>query len=315
MKALITLQPTEPPLSMNWYRHPMVISMKNSLIANVAFEGTKNGNGAWGSNALGGNIPSNAYWVWNSGVHNTLVFTFSFDDLISQLPSALVATHIDNSGVLSVSYDDGATWAAIGSTSNWQNELVVEVDDVTDATIIRFACSDVGVVGGFIANVAFEGIDYPTSDPISSNYYELVSASDGDYELIYTANGNGAWGAHALGGNVPSDAYWVWNKQTDNSLTFDFRFDIIVDGGVSALCEDRCEARCEKRQAKRTTKQPRRSSTSSANNHVMANKMMYLNGALEETLNYSAFGVFMFGFACSAVLSLVIVAIWYYWYY
>eukprot|EP01084_Bolivina_argentea_P043487 80133_1 len=175
---------------------------------------TKNGNGAWGSNALGGNIPSNAYWVWNSGVHNTLVFTFSFDDLISQLPSALVATHIDNSGVVSVSYDDGATWSLIGSTSHWPSELLVQVYEVTDSTIIRFQCSDVGTVGGFIANIAFKGIDYVTSDPISSNYYELVSASDGEYDLTYTANGNGAWGSHALGGNIPSTASWVWNGQT-----------------------------------------------------------------------------------------------------
>eukprot|EP01083_Nonionella_stella_P279257 950033_1 len=233
----------------------------------------------------------------------------------SESADAIVYCHMDNYGTITVSHDDGASYTEVGSESSWPRELSVTIPDVTASTIIQFTVVDVGVVGGFIANVAFEGIDYPTSDPISSNYYELVSASDGDYELIYTANGNGAWGAHALGGNVPSDAYWVWNKQTDNSLTFDFRFDIIVDGGVSALCEDRCEARCEKRQAKRTTKQPRRSSTSSANNHVMANKMMYLNGALEETLNYSAFDGFMFGFACSAVLSMVVVAMWYYWYY
>eukprot|EP01084_Bolivina_argentea_P043490 80139_1 len=92
----------------------------------------------------------------------------------SESADAIVYCHMDNYGTITVSHDDGASYTEVGSESSWPRELSVTIPDVTASTIIQFTVVDVGVVGGFIANVAFEGIDYPTSDPISSNYYELV---------------------------------------------------------------------------------------------------------------------------------------------
>eukprot|EP01083_Nonionella_stella_P109690 320087_1 len=153
--------------------------------------------------------------------------------------SAIVSVNIDNSGTISVA-NDGASFRPIGSTNNWQKQLtmVIPAGDITPSTIIQFECKDAGGIGGFIANVKYNNIDYYTTKPIHASLFTLISSSDGATSpLVYKANGAAPWGGVALGG-IPRKAFWIWNNRVNNVMVFRFHFAPILRSGDVLIYEN-----------------------------------------------------------------------------
>jgi len=166
-------------------------------------------------------IASDAFWVWNKGTHNTLVFEFDFGS-VYYTGAATLTTHSDDVGTHSISNDGGASWTDIGTEGNWQTAFSYDLTRVSADTKIRVSVSDGGVIGGFIATILYNGQQYSTSNPLGNSHWKLVSASDGDTSLVYHEKTASPWGISTA--DIASDAFWVWNQGTYNTLVFEFDF-------------------------------------------------------------------------------------------
>merc|ERR1719474_265029 len=146
----------------------------------------------------------------------------------SKPPStATLTTHSDNKGVHSISNDGGASWTDIGTEGNWPTAFSYDLTGVSANTKIRVSVSDVGVIGGFIATVLFDGEQYSTTNPLQDGHWKLVSASDGDTSLIYKEKTSSPWGISTA--EIASDAFWVWNQGIYNTLVFEFDFGSVLN--------------------------------------------------------------------------------------
>jgi len=139
--------------------------------------------------------------------------------------TATLTTHSDDQGVHSISNDGGASWTAIGTESSWSTAFSYDLTGVSRDTKIRVSVSDGGGIGGFIATVLFDGEQYSTTNPLQDGHWKLVSASDGETSLVYRAKTSSKWNINTAA--IASDAFWVWNGRTGNTLVFEFDFDSV----------------------------------------------------------------------------------------
>eukprot|EP01083_Nonionella_stella_P041759 113088_1 len=192
---------------------------------------TPNGVGTWGDIAKP-HIPDEAYWIWTDQGHNDVTFHFNFAQVVSGPTDAKLTMHSDDTASVYIA-TDGSTFshkthmgvAPDGWTKPWV--YIIPEADITPSTVIKFSCKDGGGFGGFIANINYDSIDYVTTNPINASPYEFISASDGSTALVYTLNGGGTWGDMTY---VPDVAYWIWNDQSYNNITFHFNFAQLITG-------------------------------------------------------------------------------------
>ena len=133
--------------------------------------------------------------------------------------AATLTTQCDDEGKHYVSNDRGSSWTHIGTSDTWYTADSYDLDGISENTKIRVNVRDKGVIGGFIATVSYDGETYSTTNPLWAQYWQLVSASDGDTSLVYREKTSSV-STQA----IASDAYWVWNGKADNTLVFEFDF-------------------------------------------------------------------------------------------
>merc|ERR1719228_3087268 len=74
--------------------------------------------------------------------------------------------------------------------------------------------------------MSYNGQQYSTTNPLSNGHWKLVSASDGDTALVYHEKTYSRWGISTA--DIASDAFWVWNQGTHNTLVFEFDFGSVI---------------------------------------------------------------------------------------
>lgn len=140
--------------------------------------------------------------------------------------SATVTLSCDDTGDSYYSMDGGTSWTIVGNSgTNWRTSYTFTVDDVTSETVILHDCTDSFFGGGFIATVDYSGTTYSTTNPLSSGYWESLSV--GESSLSYTGKTSGDR-SDLVADNIASDAYWVWDGNWFNTLSFQFQFVNIV---------------------------------------------------------------------------------------
>jgi len=146
---------------------------------------------------------------------------------------AIVEFHCDDSAVLSVSQDGGSTIASTRTHNGWNYPARQRGVGVTCNTVVTVACEDTGSAangvhtGGFIADVIYDGQHYYTTLFMANSNWEVSTSSTS--RLEYTQLTGFPWRISA--NHFPGDAYWVWNGQTMNTMTFVFDF-----GNILGMC-------------------------------------------------------------------------------
>jgi len=137
--------------------------------------------------------------------------------------TATLTTHSDNIGYHYISQDGGGSWTSIGTETNRMNSFSYSLSEITINTMIKVKVVDEGVVGAFIGTVLYDGQQYSTSSPLSAGHWELIGSSDGvTSPLVYSTKTSSPWSISTDA--IASDAYWVWNKNVDNTMYFHFSF-------------------------------------------------------------------------------------------
>jgi len=138
--------------------------------------------------------------------------------------SAMTATMsmiCDNAGRTFVSQDGGETFSLRSKVSN-QN---YEVTDVSVDTVVKVTCRDTGVIGGFVATMSFDGQSYSTTNPVTDSLWQLTDSDDGVTDpLVYTEFTGHNYHDDNPDNDVSTDAVWIWNGNTYNTMTFEFAF-------------------------------------------------------------------------------------------
>jgi len=137
--------------------------------------------------------------------------------------SAFFVAQCDDVASYSVSYDGGNNFYTVGRSSDWFTDTELYIEYVTSDTIIQARCQDNGVIGGFIATLVYDGVTYFTGP--DDEYFEIVDSSDGELSpIVYTPKDNDdAWGS-STSEMIDDDAYWIWNSNIKNVMTFQFDF-------------------------------------------------------------------------------------------
>eukprot|EP00486_Rosalina_sp_Unknown_P001758 CAMPEP_0201568316 /NCGR_PEP_ID=MMETSP0190_2-20130828/9314_1 /ASSEMBLY_ACC=CAM_ASM_000263 /TAXON_ID=37353 /ORGANISM="Rosalina sp." /LENGTH=347 /DNA_ID=CAMNT_0047989277 /DNA_START=97 /DNA_END=1136 /DNA_ORIENTATION=+ len=155
---------------------------------------------------------------------------------VTHSATAISNSNADNSQTVYVSYDSGDTWAELGDNSDWTVALELEIEGVNAATRLRYVVADVGVIGGFIATITYRGEEYVTTNPIGAGYFEISPSSDvSEGDLVYYDASSSPWYINIKNEDMSTNAYWIWNSETYNTIIFDFNFEEIaqpVSGAV-----------------------------------------------------------------------------------
>ena len=147
----------------------------------------------------------------------------------SVMNSANMTFHCDNGATTYVSQDNKESWVHVGGeTTNWGTPFTYQFTDVSARTVVHVQCRDWGSVGGFIATIWFNGQSYSTTEPLSDGLWELINSTDGvTSPLIYSTKTASTWSIGTA--EIASDAKWVWNGRTYNTILFEFAFDGIEE--------------------------------------------------------------------------------------
>lgn len=132
----------------------------------------------------------------------------------------------DDEAWVYLSRNEGQNFTEVGYVKNWGKTLEIDMNNCDEDTVVRVVCTDHGGIGGFIASMEFPiGKEkYSTTDPLTDGDWRLIDSSDGIMlGLVYRAKTGWPW---YLKESAPlaSDAYWVWNGKTKNTMTFEFDF-------------------------------------------------------------------------------------------
>eukprot|EP01084_Bolivina_argentea_P319309 553841_1 len=131
-------------------------------------------------------------------------------------------------GRLDVSKDGGQTFANIKTENNWNNEITHTIHNVSSSTILRITCSNRESKPGFIAIVNCDGDIYSTP-----KLWDVKSSFDSiNNQLIYYPTN---WSIFS-----DYDAEWMWNKESNNTITFQFDFSNIQSVERVATCNIDC---------------------------------------------------------------------------
>eukprot|EP01084_Bolivina_argentea_P181116 312849_1 len=126
------------------------------------------------------------------------------------LPATVLA-HCDGTNTVSYSTNAGSTYTYLGTETNWKIAFQKTFSGVTRDYRLKFSCA--GGTGtkksAFIANVAYDGVNYATYNPITDWAWEFNYASDGDYTLQYKDSNKRPWENKWTNLGIPSTAKWV----------------------------------------------------------------------------------------------------------
>eukprot|EP01083_Nonionella_stella_P008499 24536_1 len=149
-------------------------------------------------------------------------------------PSAplYVRAHCDNWVQAYVS-QDGSTFSLFGNVSNWNDQLTYVVKSVSDSTVLRFDCANLGGAGGFIATVTYKGITYWTTNPITDGVFTTTDTTN---PLTYTVKKGSPW--NLASNSIASDAHWIWNGQTDGTMRFELNVASLGIAEITSKCDD-----------------------------------------------------------------------------
>eukprot|EP01084_Bolivina_argentea_P046468 85593_1 len=113
------------------------------------------------------------------------------------------------------------------SSGSWNTLMTATITGVSASTIIRIVCQDGGHTGGFMGQVTYSGQQYYTKNPISSSLWTVTAASAGGIAItMYSLKDAHPWGGTST--LINSNAYWVWNNNGGNSMTFDLKMSDII---------------------------------------------------------------------------------------
>ena len=141
--------------------------------------------------------------------------------------AATLTTQCDDHSTTWVSNDGGSSWRSIGTSDTWDTAHSYDLDGISGNTKIRVSVLDKENTGGFIATVSYDGKTYSTTNPLWAEHWTLLSASDGDTSLVYHEHNYVEVSSQA----IASDANWVWNGQSGNTLVFEFDFGAVLNSG------------------------------------------------------------------------------------
>mmetsp|Transcript_73202 Transcript_73202/g.65892 ORF Transcript_73202/g.65892 Transcript_73202/m.65892 type:complete len:456 (-) Transcript_73202:44-1411(-) len=170
----------------------------------------------------------------------TVLCSFLLD--VTQSATAYSTSNADNIQTVYVSYDSGDTWAQLGDNSDWTVALELEIEGVNAATRLRYVVADVGVIGGFIATITYRGEEYVTTNPIGAGYFEVSKDSDvSDDDLVYHEASSSPWYILAKNELMSDDAYWIWDANINNAITFEFDFEEIAQPVTGAIYDEEAD--------------------------------------------------------------------------
>ena len=140
---------------------------------------------------------------------------------------AELTLHCDNAAIIYLSHDGKASWTNVGNTTAWFRAFNYEVTSISADTVVHVSCRDTGMVAGLIATMHYNGQNYSTTEPLSESVWDLVNSTDGvTSPFVYSNKTASTWSISTPG--IASDAKWVWNRNTYNTMLFEFAFDGLV---------------------------------------------------------------------------------------
>ena len=141
----------------------------------------------------------------------------------------------------------------ISSGKIWINTYRFTIKNVTPTTQLEIVCNDKGGSGGFIATVHYNGISYPTTKPIETGNWRFISSSDNVNNLKYTPKSKYSPDGVTVANDIDNSAFWIWNGESKNSITFRFDFETIYQDNEDSeesqggqICNNECSG-CYKR--------------------------------------------------------------------
>eukprot|EP01084_Bolivina_argentea_P181419 313323_1 len=166
----------------------------------------------------------------------TFVYEYKCVDIDSC--RVIISAHGDNTLSIEHSNDGGNLYMPILYTSDFNIIHPVLVNDFDINTILKFTVVDTGSQGAFIATVNFIGkngiLTFPTDMSTMGKHYSTVSSTDGNTNIIEnTGYISSPYGSYFGNGNsvgngedpfMDTDAYWIWNGNVNNIMTFQFDF-------------------------------------------------------------------------------------------
>ena len=141
--------------------------------------------------------------------------------------TASLAFHCDNVGTVYLSHDGKESWSNVGSISHWPTPFMYEVTNISTDTVLRVSCLGTGSNEGFIATMQYGLRNYSTTNPLNDSFWRLINSTDGvTSPLVYSSKTASPWRISTP--EIASDAYWVWNRNTVNTMLFEFAFDALI---------------------------------------------------------------------------------------
>eukprot|EP01083_Nonionella_stella_P154575 498282_1 len=152
---------------------------------------------------------------------------FFYAHLVSVESQVSVHVYCDNFGQILHSHGAGFIVDADRPDGSWGTMLSATITGVSSSTIIKVMCQDGGHTGGFMGQVTYSGQQYYTKNPISSSLWTVTAASAGGTAItMYKLKDTSPWsGTSTL---INSNAYWIWNSNGGNSMTFELKMSDIL---------------------------------------------------------------------------------------
>ena len=128
--------------------------------------------------------------------------------LFQEEGSASLTLYCNEVGTTFVSRNGGSTWTSVGSTTSFGTAWSAVIDDVDRNTVVRHRCEDTGYIGGFMAKMQYDGVEYST---VPDGLWTVESSTDDDLDLVWTGQADYSY-AIMVDSDIAADAQWVWNS-------------------------------------------------------------------------------------------------------
>eukprot|EP01083_Nonionella_stella_P170957 582914_1 len=153
-------------------------------------------------------------------LYSTFIFLYGY--LVTVYGQATVHVYCDDFG--GISHSNGAGWTVDAdrfSSGFWSTLITAVITDISSSTIIRATCIDGAHTGGFVGQVTYLGQQYYTTNPLSSGLWRVTSAQTGSTSSL-------TYETRSCCSEINSNAYFVWNGQNSDTITFDLHFSDII---------------------------------------------------------------------------------------
>ena len=144
--------------------------------------------------------------------------------------NAAICAHGDNTMNVSVSYDEG-TYERLSSNTNWKTTVELQLNNVTEPTVLQFEVDDSDHTGGFLATIRLQcndGYNRTIITDENNTNFDVVYSLSGEYEMdVFRAFGDeyaGNWDDWVNTDSVPCmdpNAVWMWNGVDSDDVIFE----------------------------------------------------------------------------------------------